>query len=222
MEFIYSESTQEGMRALAARLGDELSQRPVLWLLSGGSNIPVSVDVMRVLPEQLQPNLTIALTDERYGAPNHPDSNWLQLTEAGFQPGNSKIIPVLSSEARPLAQVVASYEKRLKQALDDAGIVIGQFGIGADGHTAGILQHSSAVADENLVCGYQAPDFARITLTPSAIRQVNAAYIFAFGAEKQSALEDLRTKEVTVAEQPAQLLKEINEVRIYTDQKEKA
>jgi 6-phosphogluconolactonase/glucosamine-6-phosphate isomerase/deaminase len=220
MKFILAEDKKAGERALAARLIDALSMGPVLWLVPGGSNIPISVDVMQSLPEKLQTNLVIALTDERYGAPNHPDSNWLQLTEAGFKPGRAAVITPLSSDPLPLAQAIARYEKNLAQAFQKAGVIIGQFGIGADGHIAGILPGSSAVKDTNLVASYEAPDFTRITLTPTALAHLQAAYVFAYGEAKEPALSQLRDENLSITEQPSQILKQLPEVYIYNDQLE--
>lgn len=218
MEFIRISDLNTGERALAARLANELSERRVLWLVPGGSNIPISVIVMNSLPKKLQANLTVALTDERYGAPNHLDSNWLQLREAGFRPGVAKIIPVLGNRPMPLGETITAYEKNLKQALDEVDLVIGQFGIGPDGHIAGILPNSSAAIDKNLVCGYQAPTFTRITLTPAGFKYVDAAYVFAFGDEKLQTLQNLLDKNLPIAKQPSQILKTIEEVYVYNDQ----
>ena len=36
------------------------------------------------------------LTDERYGPVGHPDSNWSQLLQKGFDLPQAKLVPVLT------------------------------------------------------------------------------------------------------------------------------
>src|SRR5258708_2139506 len=69
-------------------------QKTVLWLISGGSNIKIATAVMAKLIGN-ESNLWVTLTDERYGKVGHPDSNWQQLLEAGFDPGHAKTYPIL-------------------------------------------------------------------------------------------------------------------------------
>ena len=55
----------------------------VLYLASGGSSIPLSVAVLRAVPASLRAQVTVTLTDERFGPVGHTDSNWQQMREAG-------------------------------------------------------------------------------------------------------------------------------------------
>lgn len=204
---------------LTQRLTEELqASKNVLWLIGGGSNIGLSVTVMQSLPAELQTQLTILMTDERYGDFNHPDSNDRQLREAGFQPGQSTYRPMLQQQNLSLEDTVSAYNRQLAEALQDADIVIAQLGIGPDGHIAGMLPRSPAVEGAELYSGYDAGTFTRITMTPPALRQVHVAYTFAFGAPKREALQRLQTEELPLEEQPAQILKELAEAHLFSDQ----
>src|SRR5688572_20869077 len=99
---------------LAERLTAELQAgKSVLWLLCGGSNIPLSVAVMRQLPADKLADLRCLLADERYGVPGHADSNWQQLAEAGFMdrlsPGDPAILPAVLMPDMTLEDTCSHY-----------------------------------------------------------------------------------------------------------------
>lgn len=209
---------KDGIQPLSHRLISELEAgKQVLWLVPGGSNIPLSVDVMNVIPDELTGRLIIMLTDERYGPVGHKDSNTVQLELAGFKPKASTILPVLH-DGLSLTDTAARFAGDFEAQSQAADCIIGQFGMGADGHLAGMLPGSEAVTTDQLAFGYQTPTFTRITLTPPAIQRVEAAYVFAFGDEKHGALSNLENQQLSLSEQPAQILKQIPESYIYNDQ----
>jgi 6-phosphogluconolactonase/glucosamine-6-phosphate isomerase/deaminase len=227
LQFHYEPNAIQASNQLAERLEHELSQdKQVVWLVSGGSNIPLSVHIMDHLRANVAdklPNLTIALSDERYGKPGHPDSNWQQLQDAGFATGSAQVIPTLVPNLT-LEDTCATYEQSLGQALskaDNDGCVIAQLGMGGDGHIAGILPDSAAASNEQgLVTGYDGGAYMRITITAMAFSHnlIKTAYCFAYGDNKHDALERLMQQELSVSDQPAQLLKLIPQAYIYTDQ----
>lgn len=221
LRFYKTTKSSDAIGALTQRLKQELSgHKRVLWLVPGGSNIPLSVQVMRELAPETHANLAIMLTDERYGLLNHPDSNTLQLTEAGFDPGTATVIPVLTADNLSLEATCARYNQAISTAFDNADVIVGQFGMGADGHIAGMLPGSPAVNSKDLVAGYDAGNFIRITLTAKALKHVDVAYVFAYGDAKHEALTKLKTKKLTLKEQPAQVLKQMPESYMYNDQVE--
>jgi 6-phosphogluconolactonase len=205
---------------LAERIRKELVfGKKVLWLIPGGSNIPLSVRAMRSLRSALSPaylsKLAVTLTDERYGPVDHADSNWKQLVDAGFDSSGLVVRPVLMGY--PLEETVRRYGDNARELFAWADLVIGQFGIGADGHIAGCLPGSPAIESADTAVSYSAPSFTRITLSLAAIRKVSVAYAFVFGDSKQRAIDDLRNKDLPLSEEPAQILKSIPEAYLYSD-----
>ena len=106
-----------------------------------------------------------------------------------------------------------------------ADIIIGQFGIGTDGHTAGVLPGTIGVTDHGTACFYarrkllqgrEGKNFDRITLTLKTIRNINITYTFAFGDSKKEIVEKLKNENISLAEMPAQILKEIKESYLYS------
>ena len=202
----------------------ELGKR-VLFFLTGGSSIAVGVKITELLyhqPKQdLIKNLTITLTDERYGATGHTDSNWQQLIEKGLNLPGALFIPILIGESRD--KTVENFNKTLLQEFNKTDkentYKIGLFGIGADGHTAGILPGSGAVKSENLAFGYDTPTFSRITITPEAIEKLDEAIAWVRGENKWGVIKDLQEKDMDVTQQPAQILKKVPVLTIFTDYK---
>jgi 6-phosphogluconolactonase/glucosamine-6-phosphate isomerase/deaminase len=162
--------------------------------------------------------LAILPTDERYGPPGHKDSNAEQLREAGFEPGEATWVDVLVHNV-PLEQTIRFYNDIAATALASATAIIAQFGIGPDGHIAGILPDSPATeAGTATATGYETPEFTRITLTPLALKQVHTAYALAYGDSKKEALKRLQKNKESLAELPSGLLYGIPEAYVYNDQ----
>ncbi len=218
MKFIRTRGTTELEHALSSALNTALAKNePVLWLVPGGSNISIAVKVMASLDSANLAHLTIALTDERYGSPGHADSNYFQLRQNGFNPGGAQFADLL--EGASFEETVDASSKTMEEMFAGAKTVIGFFGMGPDGHIAGILPHSpAAVSDETWMIGYDGGQFKRFTLAPFALSHIHQAFVGAFGESKLEALNNLHDKMLPITEQPAQILRHIESVTIYNDQ----
>jgi 6-phosphogluconolactonase/glucosamine-6-phosphate isomerase/deaminase len=217
MDLVFKRVNSVGPAAdyLARVIGEKLrDSKQVLWLVPGGSAIAVAAETAKKLGGTPLENLTVTLTDERYGDVGHADSNWPQLQAAGFDLPGATMVPVLRGE--DLASTVQRYAEILKIEMDKADFRIGLFGIGADGHTAGMLPHSPAVDETGFAHGYDAGNFVRITMARPAIARLDEAVVYAKGQEKWPVLEQLGT-ELPVEDQPAQALKQIARVTIFND-----
>ena len=219
MLYVHTNGPKKGYTRLERQLIEELENgRRVLWLVCGGSNIAGIIQVMKNIPDRLTGGLVITLTDERYGPIGHADSNWRQLVDAGFEPKQAKTLPVLQP-GMSLDETVEHYHELAHRAFDDADTVIATFGIGADGHIAGILPGSPAAdEEEQWAAGYDGGSFQRLTLTFPALRHIDTAYALSFGEAKKAALTRLQSENLLIKDQPAQILKELPEVYLYSDQ----
>lgn len=220
INFVHSKSPATGAEALTQKLVSELKAgKKVLWLICGGSNIPTAVDVMNSLQQILSKseigNLTVMQTDERYGPVGHSDSNWQQLLDLNLNIIGVKTFPILRNLS--LQETVQEFGKVAESAFAGAGVIVGQFGLGPDGHIAGILPHTPAVSDKAVVSGYEATPFTRITLTFDMLRKISVAYVFAFGESKKKAIDNLKNKDLSLDDEPAQILKQMPEVYLYSD-----
>lgn len=224
MKFIQAQEPAAGIKAMALRISDALNaDRKVLWLVCGGSNISTAVKAMEIIRENTKPerisNLAIGLTDERYGTPGHKNSNWQQLVDAGFNMHKTALMPILIGKS--LEATVQDYcdriERKAAELRKEGGFMIALFGIGTDGHIAGILPESEAARETAFVSGYTAGPYIRVTLTAPFLTKLDAAHAFAYGTPKSAPLKRLVHEELTVDEQPAQLLKQIDESYLYSD-----
>lgn len=203
---------------LASKLKSSLSIGPTVWFIPGGSNIKLAVAVMARLGEEISGDLTIALTDERYGAYNHPDSNWYQLLKSGFDPKSALVIETLKPDNAPMDVTVQRFTAEVESALEASTDAIGQFGMGTDGHIAGILPNSPASNDiDQLIIGYDSDPFKRITLSFNGIRRLSSAFMVAVGQEKQDQLDKLVNQNLPLNIQPAQIIKQVEESYLYND-----
>lgn len=220
MKFILTAGWEDGIADLTQCIVKELSAgKKVLWLLSGGSNIPVSIEVMDKISSSLSQNLTISLADERFGKDvDYTESNWTKLIEAGFKAKKATLKPVVIP-GQSFDQAVDHYEEIIKQGFADNDVIFAQLGIGEDGHIAGILPGSPASSEtKTLVSGYQSQPFLRLTLTFKALKKVDVAYAYAFGSNKHNTLSQLQNENLPPQQQPAQILKQIKKAFLYSDQ----
>jgi len=218
MQFINSTDAREGIKSLAKKIISQLnSGKRVLWLIPGGSNIPITVDVMNIVHQSVKPDylrgLSITLTDERYGPENHPDSNWKHFIDGGLNITGIKACPVLSNKS--FSETIVQYGTMTEKLMKESDIIVGQFGMGSDGHIAGILPHTVAVSETGPTSGYESGKFKRITLTFPILRQIDFAYLFVSEASKKIAIENLKKDTISLDDQPAQILKEIKSSYIY-------
>ncbi len=200
---------------LAAEITKHLSAgQSVLWLVAGGSAMKIAIDVAdRVKSNDLK-NLTVTLSDERYGPVGHQDSNWFQLTRAGFKLPGAELIPVLNN--RSLKTTVKRFDGILAQEIRNVDYKLGLIGIGSDSHIAGIKPHSPAVNATTMATGYNWDDYRRITMTFPAIEAMDEVVAYLAGEAKQAALDAL-SKDAPLAEVPSQILKRAKKAIIFND-----
>jgi 6-phosphogluconolactonase/glucosamine-6-phosphate isomerase/deaminase len=190
----------------------------VLWLLCGGSNVQLELDVFKALKHATRDKLVISLVDDRFVAMDSQNSNWHQLIDGGLNGERAQLEPPVVDWSLSIDDAAHDWAVRLQRRIDDADAVIALYGIGPDGHIAGIVPNGVAVAErEKLVVGYQGHDFPRITTTPLLIPQLDLAIAVVMGDVKKPVLERFQT-DLEPAEQPAQLLKQAAELVVYTDQ----
>lgn len=188
----------------------------VLWLVPGGSAIKVAVKATELISEKHPDKLSISLTDERYGELGHKDSNWQQLEDSGFSLNGAKLHPVIKD--KDFQTTSDSYDRYIERELKRSDYKIALFGMGADGHIAGILPNSEAHNAQSYVASYETPQYKRITITKKAILELDEAVVFAIGKPKWRALDELE-KNMPINYQPAQILKEIPSVYVFNDYK---
>lgn len=221
MKLVTIESIEPVVAYLVETISKHLGKgERVLWLVPGGSAITVAAEASKQLAQRTDlHNLTVSLTDERYGEVDHPNENWQQLLNTGFVLPGARLYRVLSNESREYTTV--KYGAFLFEALGSHHYHIGLFGIGTDGHTAGIKPQSSAIVENAMAADFEYSDYERITMTTHAISKLDEAVVFAVGQEKFPVVSQLLHENVAVEQQPAQALKTAGKCTIFSDYTEK-
>jgi 6-phosphogluconolactonase/glucosamine-6-phosphate isomerase/deaminase len=201
---------------LAKRLIDQLNNGRVLWLIPGGSAMDIAILAAQKISSAKLTNITVSLTDERYGPPGHKDSNWQQLLKNGFYLPGAKLLPVLNGNS--LDTTASNYSVKLNSALASVDYSLALAGMGSDGHIFGIKPNSPAFSSPKDVVGYEWDDYSRLTPTINFIQKLSEVVLYVAGPEKHQALDQL-SEDRPVTEQPAQLLKKLNNVTIFNDYK---
>jgi 6-phosphogluconolactonase/glucosamine-6-phosphate isomerase/deaminase len=190
--------------------------KSVLLFLSGGSSIPIEVEVSHNIKKIPHSKLVVTQVDERYGSVHHSDSNWFKLAKEGFDLPEARLIPYLTGVH--LSETTARIAKILKEEISKADYKIGIFGVGIDGHTAGILPHTEAVNSKGMVCAYETDLYSRITITPEVIASLDEGVVCAMSEDKWGVISSL-SKDILIEDQPAQILKKIPLLTIFSNHK---
>lgn len=215
LEFKKVSGPEPVVNFLTATIKEQLAKkRSVLWVVTGGSSMPIVVAVCRQLEDIDLSNLTVTLGDERYGPLGHNDSNWAQLKDLGFYLPGANLQPILTGKSLP--QTVRDYNQFLKKSFEESDYKIGFIGIGPDSHIAGIKPRSPATTAKNMAVGYKWDDYIRITMTFPALKLLDCAVTYLIGESKQAATLAL-TKSAPLAEAPSQILKKLKKAIIFND-----
>lgn len=217
MKIVPSTNSEALAMDVAGRINrQQTAGKSVLLLVSGGSGLDVAMDVVRRLQTAVGA-VHIGLVDERYGPVGHADSNWQQLIDRGLETIGLVLHPVLVGDEN-IGTAAERYNREIETLVDSVDCTIGIFGIGVDGHTAGLLPQSPIIDSPLLIDQYQAKDFARISLTARGIQRLDLAVIYAIGQGKWPALSRLDTAG-SAAELPERIFNTRNNVILYTDYK---
>lgn len=188
----------------------------VLWLLSGGSSTTIAVEAAKQLTDAPHlKNLAITLTDERYGKLGHANENWQQLLDAGFSlPGALLYRPLRGGDKGATQE---AFDAWIKKQLSRSTYRIGIFGIGTDGHTAGIKPSTDATSAGGATVSFTGNDFERLTITYQTIAKLDEAVVQVSGDDKREVLEQLVRASASLYDMPAQILHKIPAVTVYSD-----
>ncbi|MEX0931612.1 MAG: 6-phosphogluconolactonase [Candidatus Paceibacterota bacterium] len=220
---------------VAEKAGKRLTEmlrgrKETLLLISGGSAFSV---LDYVDSKVLTPELTIAMLDERYSN-DEQVNNYLQFTrtalygkaiDAGV---NIFTTSIIDSETKE--EMASRYNTFLSEWMQEnkKGNIAVVFGIGADGHTAGIAPHlpsqlfSSLFESNEFVIAYETEYLEpseRITTTATFFKYVTHGICYAVGEDKREAIGHVMEGGGLISEVPARVLHRVPHLHLFTDQK---
>ena len=214
MEIMRISDAEKVSSDLAKLINEHLAKaQKVLWLISGGSSIPIAVNTARLI-ENSDNRLFITLVDDIYSAVE-TDTNWYKLQEQGF---SLKSKPILWGGRMSSEKTGEDFNQRLLKYLQEVDFSIGQFGIGEGYHTGGIQPGSVAAKTTNkLAVGYLDGETARVTITPELISRLDIVFINSLGEAKKALIEHFLSSTAAIEKEPTQALKTAKEVYLYSD-----
>jgi 6-phosphogluconolactonase/glucosamine-6-phosphate isomerase/deaminase len=217
--------------SLSSLLG-EFQGREILLLLAAGSAFEA---LPHVKPEALGSRLSVAMLDERFSR-DRQVSNFLQFKTTPFYKLAVKedvnIFDSSPGEGETADLLSLRFETMLREwiALNPKGAVISTFGVGEDGHIAGIAPFPEDAArfeelfeDRNRwVVSYDAGKKLqyplRVTTTLSFLRQnLRAGVVYVSGERKRGALARLFSRTGSLSETPARILRELPNIALFMD-----
>jgi 6-phosphogluconolactonase/glucosamine-6-phosphate isomerase/deaminase len=201
------------------------SEGHILLLLSGGSCLNPVREAFKELDDETLGRIDIAQIDGRYVDIGAEGSNWRQIKEAlGKKLDKTDTQLAFLNTGDEPEDIAITYEMELTALLENADEVIGFYGIGTDGHIAGMLptkdpEEFTRFLDGRLVVDYEAPDYVRLTTTLELITRLDEAVVFACGPEKVRAVAKL-DENLPPHKHPAQLLKDAKRATIFIGEEE--
>ena len=224
--FTSNEPKAAAINALKAALfvADEV---PILFLVSGGSSLGLLVK--EILPEKCV-NLAVSVLDEHYVA-DATERNFFKLKNLPFfsrlEECHAELFDPYEGDVEPAGKRLNAFLKSWFVRHPDGRLVC-TVGIGADGHTMGIMpfldeeKYFTALfnSPETLAVGYKTSYGAfpeRLTSTFSLISKASDVVVYAAGAEKKVILQKLFQRDEPVHEFPAQFLKTLPQATLFTD-----
>lgn len=235
---IISDQNTEKLRELSASylcelLNDsKLKNTPTLLLLSGGSAFEI---IKEIKADCLGKYLTIGMLDERLET-NPKINNFLQFKETEFyrlaNESGCEFIESIPNKKETVEIFAKRIEKKWKnwRMRNSNGKIFVTQGVGADGHTAGIMPYGENrnffknYFEDNcrFVVGYDAGDKnqypKRATATLSFLKnEVDASLVWIEGKEKIKSFNAIMSNNGNLAETPARIIREIKDAIIFTD-----
>lgn len=190
----------------------------ILLLVSGGSSAQVAIDVLKKIPSNQINKINILLADERYVDYNSPSSNAKLLKILGINKYTNNFFELLESESHTRDYYNQKLSQMLKDYTQKADYIIAILGIGADGHTAGILPGSVAESSESpYSIDYSTDSFERITIAPNYFNNIDHAYVYAQGPNKESILNKFLNNSNNL---PMDLIKKAKKYSLFYNEEE--
>ncbi|MBI4281440.1 6-phosphogluconolactonase [Candidatus Uhrbacteria bacterium] len=215
-----------------ARVLISAHRHPILFLVSGGSafllldHLPLSV---------FGRALTVGVLDERYSR-IRAVNNFLQLKATRFykraKSRGVQWIKTVPAKGETLAHFSRRFEGALRawKKAHPEGRIVATLGMGADGHTVGIMPYPEAPQrfrqlfgnPLQWVVGYDTkkknPYPLRATTTLSFLqREVDSAVALVCGMEKSDAFGRVNAKRGNLAQTPMRIIHAMKHVQLFTD-----
>jgi len=209
----------------------ERGGKPLLLLLSGGSALGI---LRHFKVDKWAKYTTLGVCDERFDV-REDVNNFSQLKKTEFfneaVSYGAKYIDTSVKENDNLYDFSERYRISIEKWREENpnGDIVTILGMGADGHTAGIMPFpenpdlfNKLFEDYSFsIVGYDAGEKSehplRITVNNTFLREVNLSVVYVAGDEKKEAFNKLLDKEEGIPEIPARIFYQMKNTSIFTN-----
>lgn len=190
---------QRSLELVLTKIKTAITERGLCTIALSGGSTPKSLYEIMASQDLPWEKLHIFWGDERFVAPDHPDSNYKMtrlawLDHIPIPKKNIHLIPTVNIDPEESAN---QYEQEIKDLFQIQGTEIPQMdlillGMGDDGHTASLFPHTPAlqVSDRLITVGNKDGN-PRITFTVPLINQARCIIFIVAGANKRLALAEV-------------------------------
>jgi len=230
---IQKTTTETGFKDAARKLIELVNAQPgqVLLLLSGGSSLNIP---NFLLCRDFNNPVTVLLGDDRFSR-KEDENSFLTLSCTTLMTNTTDcshvtFISTTPNENESLEDFGVRYEQVILdwQLKYPGGSIIALFGVGEDGHLAGMMPFLEKEEWEKLFLStknavsydakHRSPYPLRATITGSFIQKsITCGIAFALGAKKERIIQRLINEDIPYHTMPAQLLKTIPNCTLITD-----
>ena len=204
--------------------------RPTLLMLAGGS---AHIVLDHINPQYLGSHITVTVTDERF-TDDLEENNFAVLQSLPFYNDLVGVDAFCIDTQIFGEETISGHAERFEKNIRDwkaefpKGIIIGLFGIGKDGHVAGIIpgifsdvEFKKKYEGERLVAyqdiAHSDQPYARVSTTFAFMRMVDFPLFYITGKDKKQALKHALEEKGILSEIPARIMQEMKGVHVFTD-----
>lgn len=214
------ELIDRALEILLAKIAEALETRDQFTIALAGGSTPKPL--YEALSRQLLPwdKIHVFWGDERYVAPDHPDSNQKMAAQAwldrvNFPPTNIHPMPTLANNP------IADAEQYNRELVEFFALNAGEFpafdvvllGMGDDAHTASLFPHTEALTvEDRLITVGNKDGQPRITFTVPLINHTRCVLFMVTGSNKQAPLAQVFAAQGDAMTYPSRLIQPLGEL----------
>ena len=203
------------------KIQEGITQRSQFTIALAGGNTPRPLYESIGTQNLAWDKIHVFWGDERYVAPDHPDSNQRMARQAWLDR-----VPIPATNVHPMETAAGdpetdalSHDAHLREFFQ---VSTGEFprfdlillGMGSDGHTASLFPHTNALkVSDRLITVGKKDGQPRLTFTVPLINQARCVIFIVAGADKQAALDQVFAKKGDDMNYPSRLIQPQGELQ---------
>ncbi|MEB3341760.1 6-phosphogluconolactonase [Okeania sp.] len=212
---------EEALDICLGKIQQAIAERGQCTIALAGGNTPKPLYKSIATQNLAWDKIHVFWGDERYVAPDHPDSNQKMAREAwldGVAIPPTNIHPMATGAGDPEIDA-SNHDAHLREFFQ---VPTGEFpsldlillGMGGDGHTASLFPYTNALkVSDRLISVGNKDGQPRLTFTVPLINQARCVIFLVAGADKQAALDQVFAEKADDMNYPSRLIQPQGELQ---------